>query len=210
MKKVTKFAFALIVMFAVIVMPFSVRNRIARAEDNKSGDSSGDINNQDQSGGQGGQDQQDSEEHDISSMLNTDQAQAPQLNLPSIDEKSIVTYADVVTIVKSYETAIAQLNTSAGVDSGSTSLTPAEKTLLDGLLSKHKSHFNHLDSRISETSAQLKALEDLLTPLGTQTISTSFGIRDLLISELKNYRDILNGISEFDGLATNILEQETD
>jgi hypothetical protein len=112
--------------------------------------------------------------------------------------------------LKSYDAALLQISANAGVNTDSSKLSVAEKSLLDSLLNKHHNQFDRFDNRVNEAKAQLKQLEDLLTPLGTQPISTLYDIKGLLISELNNYRDIINGISEFDNLNLQTLQRETD
>lgn len=212
MKKITIFVFLL--MFGAIITPFSVKPTLVRAEDGKQNfqrahnDDSSDSNyndNEDQNN-----DEQDNEEHDIYFALKEDRSSAPEIDLSEVDEKTIITYADAIAILREYETALDEIDAAAGVDTESTTLTLAERRLLNGLVSKHKKHMNHLESRINETKVQLKSLEELLLPVGTQPISVSTGIKGLLIAELNNYHDIIMGISEFDGLTNDILEQETD
>jgi len=206
MKKIT--IIVLMIMLGAIITPISLKPILVQAEDGNQNihNNNGEVNNSEDQNN----DEQDNEEHDIFSSLKEDHAKSPQIVLPVVDDKSLVTYADVLVVVKSYEVAISQLDASAGIDTSTMTLTSAEKTLLNSLLLKHKSHIKHLDLRIAETKAQLKSFEEILSPLGNQTISTSFGIKDLIIIELNNYRDIIMGISDFDDLNTNILEQETD
>ncbi len=156
------------------------------------------------------EDGQTNGEHDVNSFIVEDSQKIPTINLPQIDEKTILTYADVVTVIKNYENAVLQINTNTGIDTAGSTLSVAEKALLDGLVNKHYNQFSKLTNRINEVNAQLKQLEDLLTPLGTQSISSLYGIKDILISELNNYRDIISGLSEFDSLNLQVLKGETD
>lgn len=156
------------------------------------------------------EDGQTNGEHDIFSLLLEDSQNLPVVNLGEVDEATIVTYADVVSVLKNYQNAVSQISADAGVDTDTANLSVKEKALLDGLVNKHHNQFDRLNNRIAEVSAQLKQLEDLLSPLGTESITSLYGIKDLLISELNNYRDIINGISEFDNLNLETLQRETD
>lgn len=215
MKKIKK-SLALLVIGAIISVP--MRASFAHSEDSGGGDNQEIKNKDSNEHEQKNNDREDSEdedsesndEHDIFSLIVADSQKTPALTLPEIDEKSIQTYADVLNIIKSYENAVLQISVSAGVDTQTANLTDNEKALLNRLLDKHHKQFNHLNDRIAEVSAQLKQLEDLLSPLGTQPISPLYGIKGLLISELKNYKDIISGISEFDDLNLQILQEETD
>ncbi len=213
MKKVTKL-FGLLMIGVLIGFPLKVS--LVRAEDGRGGDNQ-EINNKD-SNDQGdnnnndgeNEDGQSNDEQGVFSFVSADVQKAPAVNLPALDEKTILTYADVVNVLKSYETAVSQISANAGVDTGTSNLSAVEKALLNGLLNKHHNQFDRLNNRVAEVNAQLKQLEDLLTPLGTQPISSLFGIKDLLIGELNNFRDIISGISEFDNLNLELLQDETD
>lgn len=156
------------------------------------------------------EDGQNNDEHDVFSLLVADSQKSSLVTLPVIDEKTIVTYADVVTLLKSYESAVSQISANAGVDTSDSNLTASEKVLLNGLLNKHQNQFNRFDSRITEVNTQLKQLEDLLTPLGTEPVSSQYGIKGLLINELNNFREIISRIGEFDNLNRQVLQGETD
>ncbi len=225
MRKIIKLS--ALVMIGVVIS-FPIRSFLVYADNNsrdhqeiqnKDGKEHGDNNDQkddeknenSQSNNDGqNEDGQSNDEHDIFSLIVADSQKTPALTLPEINEKLILTYADVVNVIKSYEKAVSQISANVGVDTQTANLTAGEKLLLNGLLNKHRSQFNRLNNRIIEINTQLKQLEDLLSPLGAQPISSMYGIRGLLISELNNYRDIISGISEFDDLNLQTLQGETD
>jgi hypothetical protein len=212
MKKIKNIV-ALLVLGFLVISPFGVS--LSHAEDgggNRDQEIKSGNNNE---GGKeveqdDNEDGQTNSEHDIASFLSSDLQNMTSVSLPEVHESSIVTYADVVNILKSYDAALLQISANAGVNTDSSKLSVAEKSLLDSLLNKHHNQFDRFDNRVNEAKAQLKQLEDLLTPLGTQPISTLYDIKGLLISELNNYRDIINGISEFDNLNLQTLQRETD
>ncbi len=213
MKRITKLS-ALIIVCAIVSFP--ARSFFAYAENsssdhqeiqNKGNSNHGDSDSENEGINEDGQ---SNDEHDIFSLIVADSQKTPALTLPEINEKLILTYADVVVIIKSYENAVSQISTNAGVDTQTAKLTAGEKVLLNGLLNKHQNQFSRLNSRITEVSTQLKQLEDLLSPLGTQPISSMYGIKGLLINELNNFEDIIGGISEFDNLNLRTLQEETD
>lgn len=214
MKKIS-YLFMFLLVGSLVSFPASVR--IVSAEDNGGSKGSEISNGSDHNDGGISDEEDDSDEdgqtngeHDIYSFLQMDNQSVPSVNLPEVNAASINTYADVVTVLKSYDVALSQISSSAGVDTSNSNLSVTEKALLDSLVNKHKNQFNRLDSRILEVQSQIKQLEDLLLPLGTQPISSLYNIKDLLVGELSNYRDMINGISEFDSLNLQTLESETD
>ena len=201
----------------VLVTSFPARALFVYAESNSSDSrDSGenrnkeDILKQNENEDEEDEDGQSDEEQDIFSLVAADHEKSQAVKVPEVDEKSLLTYADVVNVIKSYENTVSQISADAGVDTGRASLSAGEKALLDNLLGKHHNQFSRLNNRIAEVNTQLKQLEDLLSPLGTQPISTMYGIKGLLVSELNNFKDIINGISEFDDLNLQILQEETN
>ena len=164
MKKIIKIP-ALIIICTLIGL--SAKAFIAYAKDNSSGRQ--EIQNKDNHGSGGSNDQkndgededgqsnddgenedgQSNDEHDIFSLIVANNQKTPALALPEIDEKSILTYADVVNVLKSYEKAVSQISINAGVDTQTANLTAGERALLNGLLNKHHNQFNRLNIRIT-------------------------------------------------------------
>lgn len=214
MKKIISL-FALL-MIGVLVW-FPLKASLLRAEDNEGNNGqeiknndNHDQENNDQENEDDNEDGQTNGEHDIYSLIVEDSQKIPVVNLPQIDEKLILTYADVVTLIKSYENAVSQIKANAGVDTTNSALSATEKALLDGLVNKHHNQFTRFNNRTNEVNAQLKQLEDLLTPLGAQSISPLYGIKGILVDELNNFKDIISGLSEFDNLNLKTLQKETD
>lgn len=217
MKKISKITKILALVMIGAIVGFPIKVFFAHAEDNspsfqeiENKDSSEQENNNDQENGVENEDGQSNEEHDVFSLILTDQGKSEAVKVSEVDQKTLQTYADVVSALKMYEDAVLKISANAGVSTNDTSLTTGEKTLLDSLLNKHHNQFDRFNNRITEVKTQLKQLEDLLSPLGTQPISSMYGIKGLLVSELNNFKDIINGISEFDGLNSQILQEETN
>lgn len=199
-----------------VVISFPIKAYFVYAENNAPSfqevqkENGGEQGNNNQENDMENEDGQSNEEHDVFSLLASDHEKSQTVKVSEVDEKTLLTYADVVNVIKNYEDVVSKISTNAGVDTSVSSLTAGEKTLLDSLLGKHRSKFDRFNNRLTEVSTQLKQLENLLSPLGTQSISSMYGIKGLLVSELNNFKDIINGISEFDDLNLQILQEETN
>ena len=75
---------------------------------------------------------------------------------------------------------------------------------------KHDGEFNRLTARASDLSSQIKDLVDVLTPLGSTTITTSFNLKNLIVSQLKDFAGAINDLNTLGDTSVDIIDQETN
>jgi hypothetical protein len=171
----------------------------------------------------GGHDKQDSEmdnegEDDATEVsLHGDLSKLPDINIKSmvtpldLSSTTITTYADVVSILNQYQNAIKTITTSGTLGTTTTStLSVQEQTVLGKLVHKHIDDFNRLNARAGELSSQIQDLIDALTPLGSTTITSSFNLKNLLISQIKDFTGAINDLKDLNHTQLDILDQETN
>lgn len=165
-------------------------------------------------------DNQDSErdnetEEDTTEMsLHDHVSNAPDIKiavtLPEISSTTVSTYADVVSVLTQYQNTIKTITTSGTLVDASSTLTIQEQAILSKLMRKHTDSFDYLKARANDLSLQIKDLIDVLTPLGTTTISPSFNLKNLILSQLKDFRGAINDLKDLGDTSVDIIEQETN
>lgn len=167
------------------------------------GDEQGDNNEMD-----------DVEEQDNESSLHSFFIQMPdvktKVNLPVIDSTKLSTYADIVTLLNQYRDAVNQIKSQENVvNVASPTLSTQEKAILLKLSTKHSNEFNRTSARTNEILSQIKDLIDVLSPLGTQTISTELHLKDLVVGQLHDFSSMINSLTNLVDTTTNIIDEET-
>ena len=132
------------------------------------------------------------------------------VNLPVVSSTTINTYADVVSILTQYKTAINTITASGTLSNASSTLSTQEQAVLGKLMHKHDGEFNRLTARASDLSSQIKDLIDVLTPLGSTTITTSFNLKNLIVSQLKDFAGAINDLNTLGNTSVDIIDQETN
>ncbi len=182
--------------------------------DSKDNKSSEDVNKD-------GQDSQgESESEDIGedgASSSEDSLNSVITNLPDLkntvqvkeaDSSTINTYADLVTLLNQYQTAIDTINSTTGVTTSN--LSPAEQQLLQTLSKKDSFELGRSKTRLTEVSTHIKDLISLLTPLGSQTITENYGLKSLLLSTVNEIAGNINDSASLHDQADQVLEAETD
>lgn len=142
--------------------------------------------------------------------LNSTLSNSPQnsVQVKEADSSTINTYADLVTLLNQYQTAIDTINSTAGVPASN--LSSAEQQLLQTLSNKDSFVLGRSKARLSEVSSHIKDLVSLLTPLGNQTITESYGLKSLLLSTVNEIAGNINDSSSLHDMGDKVLEAETD
>lgn len=130
--------------------------------------------------------------------------------LPEVNSTTTSTYADVVSVLMQYQNAIKLITAKATLSDVSSSLSVQERAVLGKLLHKHGNDFNLLTSRSDDLSLQIKDLIEALTPLGSATITTSFNVKSLIISQLKDFAGAINDLKDLGDTNVDIINQETN
>ncbi len=130
--------------------------------------------------------------------------------LDEVNKDTIKTYADVVVILTKYQTALISIKTQASLGSQlTTTLVGNEKLLFEKLLGRHVNDFTRLDSRITEINTQIKEMIDILSPLGTADLTTSYGLDKLIISQINEFKSAINNLSDLGDLNIDAVDEET-
>ena len=132
------------------------------------------------------------------------------ITLPEVSSTTINTYADVVSILTQYQNAIKAITTSGTLSDASSTLSVQEQAILSKLMHKHNDDFNHLKARASDLSSQIKDLIDVLAPLGSTTITSSFNLKNLILSQLKDFAGAINDLKDLGDSSVDIIDQETN
>ncbi len=150
-------------------------------------------------------------EGNVKKDINQDVTVLGQVDIPEVDNASLKTYGDVIDFLKGLQARIADVK--AAVAAGSqpdAALTADEKNLLVTLAGKHEGILADSGSRIDELNGVIQDLIDALTPISSQTISETSGLRKLLVSEAKNLRDRVNELKDLGGLNLDALRTEIE
>ena len=133
------------------------------------------------------------------------------VTLPDVSSTTITTYADVISVLNQYQNAIKTINTNGTLGSiASSTLSTQEQTLLRKLMNKYTGDFNRLNARANDLSSQIKDIIDVLTPLGTTTITSSLNLKNLILSQLKDFAGAINDLKDLGDTSVDIIEQETN
>lgn len=157
----------------------------------------------------------DQEESDNENSLHDHFAKIPDVKtvvtVPQVDTTKVNTYADIVTLLNQYRDAINQIKAKGNVvDFASSTLSTQEKAILLKIVSKHSFELSRTNVRANELLAQIKDLTDVLTPLGTQVISTEFNLKKLLISQLNDFTSTINSLTDLVDTTSTIFDEETN
>lgn len=171
------------------------------------------VNQED--GNNSGGETSDQQEADSETSLHDHFAQIPdvktEVSIPSVDPASLVTYADVVTLLGQYKDTINQIKSKGdATDIASSTLSAQEKAILSKLSTKHSFELSRTSARADELLSQINDLMDALTPLGTQTISTELNLKNLLVSQLNDFSSSIKSLTDLVDTTSNILDAETN
>lgn len=153
--------------------------------------------------------EEEHEEEDVHHHLDKAQDKLKKIEIVEAEEDNLATYGDVISVLKKYQSVLDQIKNAYVAGAQPKGLNDQEKLLLDKLLGKHSLNFNKLNDRISEINAQILDLINLLTPLSSQTISESFNLKKLLVSELKEFREQIKDLVELEDLDFEVVDSET-
>lgn len=162
-----------------------------------------------------GDDEGDEGEDDATEMsLHNHVSNIPDIKvavtLPVVSSTTINTYADAVSILTQYQNAIKAITTSGTLADASSTLSVQERAILTKLMHKHNDDFSRLSARANELSAQIKDLTDVLSPLGSTTITSSFNLKNLILSQLKDFASAINDLKDLGDTSVDIIDQETN
>lgn len=157
----------------------------------------------------------DQEESDNESSLHDHFAQIPDVKtmvtVPQVDATKVNTYTDIVTLLNQYKDVINQIKSKGNVaDLASSTLSTQEKAILSKIKSKHSFELSRTNVRANELLAQIKDLTDVLTPLGTQTISTELNLKNLLVAQLNDFTSTINSLTDLVDTTSTIFDEETN
>lgn len=157
----------------------------------------------------------DQEEMDNETSLHEHFSQIPDVKAsvttPQIDVAKINTYADVVILLNQFKDTINQIKGKGNViDLASSTLTTQEKAILSKIALKHSFELSRTTVRADELLTQIKDLTDVLSPLGTQVISTELNLKNLLISQLNDFTATANSLTDLADTTSTILDEETN
>jgi Ni/Co efflux regulator RcnB len=116
------------------------------------------------------------------------------VKVAKIESSRITTYTDVSTILTGLATTTQGLKLSA-TTTASTTLSTSELALFAKLNPKGTKAEN-INLRADQTLAQISALQALVSPLGNQTVTTSFGLKDLIVRELNRIVSQVNSLAK--------------
>ncbi len=167
--------------------------------------------NEDQSEDHEAQDIRDAEdsEHAVGQNIDFIKNAFSKIELQEVNSNQLNTYGDVIAVLQQFRANLSDIKNAAAV-SASTSLSAPEQALLNKLASAHRDRFDSLNARIADVDKQMSDLVDILTPIKDNQISQSFGLKRLLVTELKDFRDAVEKVKDFGDVDFRILEAETD
>lgn len=157
----------------------------------------------------------DQEEMDNEGSLHDHFAQIPDIkttvNIPPVDATKVNTYADIVTLLNQYRDTVNQIKIKGDItDFASSTLSTQEKAILSNITTKHSFELSRTNVRADELLSQIKDLTDILTPLGTQSISTELNLKSLLVSQLNDFTSTINSLTDLVDTTSTILDEETN
>lgn len=161
-------------------------------------------------------DEMDQEENDQNeTSLHEHLASVPDaktvVTVPVVDATKINTYADVVISLNQYKDAVNQINSTSNVaDVASSTLSAAEKAILVKLTIKNSFELSRTSVRANEVVNQINDLITVLTPLGTQTISTELNLKNLLVAQLYDFSSTINSLTTLADTSSSIIDEETN
>lgn len=154
--------------------------------------------------------QAEHDEGDIHQNLNNTQEQLKKITVPDVEISQLNTYGDAINTLKAFQGAIADIKkASTTQDQITGSLSEQERTLFNRLFNKHNVGFSVLDARLKEVSGQIQELIDLLTPIADKTIPDSFGLKRLILAELKGFREQVKDLTDYLDLELEEIDAET-
>jgi hypothetical protein len=116
------------------------------------------------------------------------------VKIAKIEASRITTYTDVSTILAGLATTTQGLKLSA-TTTASTTLSNSELALF-AKLSPKGTKAENINARADQTLAQISGLQALVSPLGNQTVTTSFGLKDLIVRELNRIVSQVNSLAK--------------
>ena len=162
----------------------------------------------------GNEDDNEGEDDAVEMSLHDHVAQtsntALPVSLPMVSSTSVNTYADMVSVLTQYQNAIIAITASGTLSHVNSKLSTQEQAVLGKLLYKHNDEFNRITARASDLSSQIKDLIDVLTPLGSTTITTSFNLKGLVVLQLKDFAEAINDLNILENTSVEIIDQETN
>ncbi len=137
----------------------------------------------------------ENEEEDIHQQLDTVKDVKADVGLHAVASDHLATYGDAVSLLKNYQVAVGRVNADMDLQIKiSAALSDKEKILLDKLMGKHQQDFAQTRTRNNDLIKVMQDLIDVLTPVADQPVSTSFGLKSLLLVELGDFRDQIGNL----------------
>ncbi len=115
--------------------------------------------------------------------------------LAKVESARINTYADVSSILTGLATTTESLKLFA-TTSASSSLSSAEFALLAKLSPNGAKKTEMVNTRADKILADISSLKSLVAPLGSQTVSTSFGLKTMIVTELNKFVAQINALAK--------------
>lgn len=151
----------------------------------------------------------ENEENNIHQDLNNIQENLKNNELLEIESSKFSTYGDVVSMLKNLQKSLNDIKSSANLQSQTAALNASEKALFANLLKAHAANTDIINSRVDELNGGIQELIDLLSPIADQPISEVLGLKKLLISEVKDFRDQIEKIKTLSDLEIETIDAET-
>lgn len=121
-------------------------------------------------------------------------ATSTSVKLSKIEGARINTYADISTILTGLATTTQSLRLSA-TTTASTTLSTAELALFAKLNPKGTKAEN-INVRADQILSHINAIQTLISPLGSQTVTNNFGLKDLIVRELNRIVSQVNSLAK--------------
>lgn len=180
----------------------AAENQSGESVDNQEGDNQ--INASDKN-----DDEQSREQADINQKLKDVPDSIAAITVNEYHADQLHTYGDVVAALNDYLSAVQKIQAGANVQANASStLNAQEQALLAKLLGRHRSEEANLTARTTEITQEIKQLVDLLTPLANQPIADFYGLKALLVSQLNDFKDQINGLGDLAGLHAQEISDE--
>ncbi len=210
---------SLVLLLSISLASLPLKSQADDSGDNKDNKSQ-DVSNESQdyhinsTSSDNNSDQADQETEDISEEANVNQDLKDlgdiqkEVKPEKVVARELKTYGDVIDRLNGFKDELAKVKNNAAVsDLADPKLTPAEKALLDKLLSKHQNNFTALNTRITELEGQINDLITLLTPIADQPINLQ--VKSLIYNTLSDFRSEINDLANLESLNIETLSQET-
>ncbi len=125
---------------------------------------------------------------------NHKKASSSPTRVSKIESSRINTYSDISAVLVGLSTTTQALKLSA-TTTASTSLSTAELALF-AKLSPKGTKAENINQKADKILAEINSLQSFVTPLGSQSITTNFGLKDLLVKEVNKIVSQINSLAK--------------